>query len=59
MQEKNTNNRLKAEPIAYECDLFSSLAPLGGVCCTGTHPQKRMVPFTSVNYECWRKELEL
>lgn len=25
MQEKNTNNRLKAQPTAYECDLFSGI----------------------------------
>lgn len=28
MQEENTNNGLKAEPVAFECDLFSSVAPL-------------------------------
>lgn len=33
---------------------FSSLAPLGGVCCTGTPLQERRIWFT-VNYECWEK----
>lgn len=43
MQEKNTNNGLKAQLIAYECDLFSSTTRLGGVCCTGTHPKEGMI----------------
>ena len=39
MQEKNTNNVLKAQPIAYECDLFSSATRLGGV-LLHRHPSK-------------------
>lgn len=59
MQEKNTNKRLKAQPIAYECDLFSGITRLGGVCYTATHQKERMIWFTSVTASVGKKKRAL